>query len=90
LYALPVGIAAAALLAFAGGLLLGRRRRAQRVVPAVAKAQAQAIPVGHVTEEDEDEAFIDCPSCRRQIPAAADVCPRCGARVPVGPVRSDR
>src|SRR5438270_8753926 len=93
LYALPVGIAAAALLAFAGGLLLGRRRRAQRAPAAVAVTRAQAAqarPVSHVAEDDEDEAFIDCPSCRRQIPAAADVCPRCGARVPVGPVISDR
>src|ERR1700716_713196 len=87
LYALPVGIGAAALLAFAGGLLLGRRRRAQRV-PAVSKVQAVAVE--HTREEDEDEVFVDCPSCRRQIPAIADVCPRCGARVPVGPVISDR
>jgi hypothetical protein len=87
LYALPIGIVAAALLAFGGGLLLGRRRRAQRA-PAVAKVQA--MPVGRSPEVDEDEAFIDCPACRRQIPAIADVCPRCGARVPVGPALGDR
>lgn len=87
LYALPAGIGAAALLAFVGGLLLGRRRQAQRV-PVVSKVQT--VPARHVPEEDEDEAFIDCPSCRRQIPAVADVCPRCGARVPVGPVTRDR
>jgi len=88
LYALPVGIVAAALLAFTGGVLLGRRRRAQQRVPVVSKARA--VPVGQVSVEDDDEAFIDCPSCRRQIPAIADVCPRCGARVPVGPAMSDR
>jgi hypothetical protein len=87
LYALPIGIVAAALLAFGGGLLLGRRRRAQRV-PAVTKVQA--MPIGRTQEVDEDEAFVDCPSCRRQIPAIADVCPRCGARVPVGPAMADR
>ena len=86
-------LAGAALLAFAGGLLLGRRRRAQRAPAAVAVSRAQAAParpVSHIAEDDEDEAFIDCPSCRRQIPAAADVCPRCGARVPVGPAMGDR
>src|SRR6266849_5955791 len=86
LYALPIGIVAAALLAFGGGLLLGRRRRAQRA-PAVTKVQA--MPVGRSPEVDEDEAFIDCPACRRQIPAIADICPRCGARVPVGPAMGD-
>jgi hypothetical protein len=89
LYAWPVGIGAAALLAFGVGLLLGRRRRV-RVAPAVTRAQARAVPISHVTNDEEDEAFIDCPACRRQIPAAADVCPRCGARVPVGPAMSDR
>jgi len=84
---LPVGIGAAALLAFAGGMLLGRRRRAQRV-PVVSKVQT--VPARRMTEVDEDEAFIDCPACRRQIPATADVCPRCGARVPVGPAMGDR
>jgi len=88
LYALPIGIVVAALVAFGGGILLGRRRRAQQRVPAVSKARA--VPVGQVSVEDDDEAFIDCPSCRRQIPAIADVCPRCGARVPVGPAMSDR
>jgi hypothetical protein len=90
LYALPVGIGAAALLAFGVGLLLGRRRRVQRAPVAVSKAQAQAVPLSHISVDEEDEAFIDCPSCRRQIPAVADVCPRCGARVPAGPVISDR
>src|SRR6266849_4352798 len=58
LYALPVGIVAAALLAFTGGVLLGRRRRAQQRVPVVSKARA--VPVGQVSVEDDDEAFIDC------------------------------
>jgi hypothetical protein len=88
LYALPIGIVAAALLAFGGGLLLGRRRRAAQHAPAVTRVQA--MPVGRAPEVDEDEAFIDCPACRRQIPAVADVCPRCGARVTVGPAMGDR
>jgi len=88
LYALPVGIIAAALLAFGGGLLLGRRRRAQR---SAAPSAVQAVRVGQVSAaEEEDESFMDCPACRRKIPAIADVCPRCGARVTVGPAMGER
>jgi len=87
LYALPVGIIAAALLAFAGGMLLGRRRQTPRaavVATAGGGASAQARrPGGPKDSELDADAIVDCPSCHRQIPAVADVCPRCGAVVPL-------
>jgi hypothetical protein len=87
LYALPVGIVAAALLAFAGGLLLGRRRRALR---RPAASPAQAVRLGQVSEpEQELDAVIDCPACHRQIPAIAEVCPRCHAPLPAQPTVSE-
>jgi hypothetical protein len=72
LFALPVGIVLAALLAFAGGVLLGRRRRALR---RPAATQAQAVRVGQASEpaEQDLDAVIDCPTCHRQIPAIADI-----------------
>jgi hypothetical protein len=81
LYALPAGVVAAALLAFGGGLLIGRRRRARR--PVLASA-VHAVPTGKASLSVEDlqaEATKDCPQCRRQIPADAEQCPRCGARL---------
>jgi hypothetical protein len=81
LYALPIGIVAAAVLAFGVGLLIGRRRRTQRVAAATS---VQAVPRTHVAASAEDaDDVVECPTCRRQIPAAADICPRCGAPVPV-------
>jgi hypothetical protein len=74
--ALPVGIAAAALLAFAGGVLLGRRRRAARAAALGHVAMRSATPV-----DDELESIVECPACHREIPSVAEVCPRCGTRV---------
>jgi hypothetical protein len=76
-YVIAVGIALAALIAFGGGLLLGRQRRTRRAsaVPLMATATTAARPQ---TLEDD---VIECPACRRQIPAVAEVCPRCGARI---------
>jgi hypothetical protein len=75
-YAVAIGIALAAVLAFGVGLLLGRRRRARRgsAVPVMATPTAAR---SQVLEDD----VIECPACRRQIPAVAEVCPRCGARI---------
>ena len=75
----PVAIAAAALVAFAGGLLLGRRRKSQRP-DATAPSQAVAMKRPPASADDSDE-IVDCPACGRQIPALAQVCPRCGVRI---------
>jgi hypothetical protein len=78
-YALVVSILLAALVAFGVGLLLGRRRRTRR---AALLSSLKAVPVGRgAAEMDDVDGVVDCPSCRRQIPAVADVCPRCGVRV---------
>jgi len=65
-----------AVAAFAGGMLMGRRRRARRAVA----AGVGAVPLAG-TAASEDDSVIECPTCHRQIPAAAEVCPRCGSRV---------
>jgi hypothetical protein len=80
LIAWPIGIVVAAVLAFGAGILVARRRRAPRAT--VVRA-AVPTPVSPPAEELDD--IIECPSCRRQIPASAETCPRCGARIPVGP-----
>jgi hypothetical protein len=75
--------------AFAGGILLGRRRRASR---AAASQAARAVDNGttrnvgwapRAESYDELDGIIQCPTCRRDIPDVAEVCPRCGAAVPV-------
>jgi len=77
-WAIAVGIAAAALIAFAIGILLGRRRRSK----SVAASAPQAVPMTRtVTVEEQEQDVVECPTCRRQIPAEAEICPRCGARV---------
>jgi hypothetical protein len=76
LYALPVGIVAAALLAFGGGLLLGRRRRTAHATIGAVRAVRPAPPV-----IDDVDSIATCAACDRQIPATAEVCPRCGASV---------
>ncbi len=89
LWAVPLAIVAVALLAFGGGIYLGRRRRTARAV--APRPQATPIPASKVTtptytvtsgSEDLD-AIIECPACKRQIPEIAEVCPRCGAAVAV-------
>jgi len=82
-WAIAVGIAAAALIAFAIGILLGRRRRSKTS----AVSAAQAVPMARtaspatVEEQEQERDVVECPTCRRQIPAEAEICPRCGARV---------
>jgi hypothetical protein len=89
LWALPVGIIAAALLAFGGGVLLGRRRRGQRAL-AAGGTSAQAVRLTPATNGEQDvDAIVDCPSCHRQIPAVAEVCPRCGAQVQTRPTAGE-
>jgi hypothetical protein len=80
-YAVVIGIVLAALVAFGGGLLIGRRRRSQR---AVAAPKSQAVPVAVArpdSVEAEPDAIAQCPTCHRQIPAVAETCPGCGAKV---------
>jgi hypothetical protein len=77
LVAVPIGIVAAALLAFAGGIFVARRRSA----PArAAAAPAQATRMARSRDEDTDD-IVDCPACGRPIPAVAQTCPRCGVRI---------
>jgi len=78
-YFIAAGIVVAAILAFAGGLLLGRTRRTRRAA-AVPMATVSTQPVA-AARVDEADAVIECPTCRRQIPASAEICPRCGSRV---------
>jgi zinc ribbon protein len=82
-YLIAAGVVLAAVLAFGGGLFFGRRRRA------MARAtSAQAIPLTRTAGAETDEdALIECPTCHRQIPAVAQTCPRCGARVAEPSVR---
>ena len=81
-YMVAAGIVLAALLAFGGGLLLGRTRRARRAsaVPMTPAPAAAATSV-MATRVDDADAVIDCPTCQRPIPASAEICPRCGSRV---------
>ena len=79
-YALPIGIAMAALAAFAGGLLIGRRRWKPALTPPGAHAQAASI-TDYAPTFDELDEVIQCPSCQREIPSLAEVCPRCGMGV---------
>jgi hypothetical protein len=88
--AIAIAIVVAAL-AFGGGILMGRRRRAARGTAtsyarstANGKSKAAAVPVAPVGPVVDDlDTVIECPSCRRQIPEIAEVCPRCGAAVAV-------
>lgn len=76
-YVVAGGVVLAAVLAFGGGLLLGRRRRA-----AARGLAAQAVPMARTAPVAlEEDPLIECPACHRQIPAVAETCPRCGARV---------
>jgi hypothetical protein len=89
-YAVIAGVALiAALAAFGIGLLIGRRRRSQRTVAVAPAVKAQAVPVAAAASADTEEAdaVMECPTCRRQIPAVAEVCPRCGAPVAQPSVR---
>jgi hypothetical protein len=76
-YVLPLGVGVAALAAFAGGMLMGRRRQAAR-----AERAAAGAPVATVAEDFE--TVYQCPRCHREIPSVAEVCPRCGARLSPG------
>ena len=78
-YVVAAAVVVAALLAFGGGLLLGRTRRARRAPTAVGAAP-MAVKATSQPVEDAD-AVIECPTCRRQIPAVAEICPRCGSRI---------
>jgi hypothetical protein len=87
---LPVAAVVVAVLAFAGGILLGRRRRSVKAVARYAatagngKSKGATVPVAPVGPVVDDlDTVIECPSCRRQIPEIAEVCPRCGAAVAV-------
>jgi hypothetical protein len=82
-------LVAAGAAAFAGGIVLGRRRRASRSA-APRHAQATANGTAQHTgwapvagKYDDLDGVIQCPTCRRDIPEVAEVCPRCGAAVPV-------
>ena len=86
LVAFPIAIGLVAVLAFGAGILFARRRRAARSVSSPRPPSKQ--PVSTAAVVDEHEEIIQCPSCSRQIPASAEVCPRCGARVPRRPARS--
>lgn len=85
LYALPIAIIVAALLAFGGGLLIGRRRSARRRTAAVSAIRGPMVrSATDVADTDDVDAVMECPACHRQIPAVAEVCPRCGATVSAG------
>jgi hypothetical protein len=82
-WAVAAGIVAAAVIAFAIGILLGRRRRSTTVTPSA----PQAVPLARATSTAEsapsveEQDVVECPTCRRKIPAEAEICPRCGARI---------
>lgn len=87
---LPVAAVIVVILAFVGGLLLGQRRRSVKAAarPAAAipngRSRGAAVPIAPVGPVVDDlDTVIECPSCRRQIPEIAEVCPRCGAAVAV-------
>ncbi len=78
-YVIAAGIVLAAILAFGGGLLLGRTRRSRRATAAT--PMAVMAPTAGAVRVDDADAVIECPTCQRQIPASAEICPRCGSRV---------